>query len=131
MRDGNSVAVGGFGAIGQVVAGALDRGIFGLRLSAISALNRARAEIAVQRFKQSVPVLPIEELWQVADIVVECAPPSLLPVLAEPALRAGRKVIVVSAGALLSMDWLIQLAACSGGQIIVPTGALLGLDAVL
>jgi len=37
---------------------------------------------------------------------------------------------VLSAGALLPRPDLIELAASGGGQIIVPTGALLGLDAV-
>jgi len=45
-------------------------------------------------------------------------------------LQAGKKVIVLSAGALLPRPELIALARERGGQIIVPTGALLGLDAV-
>ena len=45
-------------------------------------------------------------------------------------LRAGKKIMVLSVGALLSQPELIELAAEHGGQIIVPTGALLGLDAV-
>ena len=39
-------------------------------------------------------------------------------------------MIVLSAGALLSHPELITLAETNGGQIIVPTGALIGLDAV-
>ena len=38
--------------------------------------------------------------------------------------------MVLSAGALLPRPQLIDLARARGGQIIVPTGALLGLDAV-
>ena len=37
------VAVAGFGAIGKVVAEALDRGIDGLELAAVSARDTARA----------------------------------------------------------------------------------------
>ena len=44
-------------------------------------------------------------------------------------LEAGKRVMVLSAGALLPRPDLIALAK-DGGQIIVPTGALLGLDAV-
>ena len=40
-------------------------------------------------------------------------------------------LIVLSVGALLSNDYLVQLAADTGGTIIVPTGALIGLDAVI
>ncbi len=45
-------------------------------------------------------------------------------------LTAGRRVMVLSAAALLSRPELIELARTHGGQIIVPSGALLGLDAV-
>jgi aspartate dehydrogenase len=45
-------------------------------------------------------------------------------------LEAGKQVMVLSAGALLPRPELIELAKARGGQIIVPTGALLGLDAV-
>src|SRR5580704_11131587 len=45
-------------------------------------------------------------------------------------LENGKKVMVLSVGALLDHSDLVEVAKRSGGQIIVPTGALLGLDAV-
>ena len=45
-------------------------------------------------------------------------------------LEAGKQVMVLSAGALLPRPDLIELAKKHGGRILVPTGALLGLDAV-
>src|SRR5499425_2660187 len=45
-------------------------------------------------------------------------------------LADGMPVLMLSAGALLPRPELIELANARGGQIIVPTGALLGLDAV-
>ena len=77
-----------------------------------------------------VPVTSIDELEPLADLVIECAPAHLLPQIAEPFLRAGKEVVVLSAGALLDYPHLLDLAATSGGTISVPTGALLGLDAV-
>jgi aspartate dehydrogenase len=65
-----------------------------------------------------------------ADVAVECAPASLLEDICTPMLTAGKRVMVLSAGALLPRPHLIELARRHGGQIIVPTGALLGLDAV-
>src|SRR6185295_1451281 len=50
--------------------------------------------------------------------------------IAQPVLRSGKKLLVLSAGALLPRPELLELAKKHGGQIIVPTGALLGLDAV-
>jgi aspartate dehydrogenase len=62
--------------------------------------------------------------------VIECAPAALMDSIAQPVLRAGKKLLVLSAGALLPRPELLELAKKHGGQIIVPSGALLGLDAV-
>jgi aspartate dehydrogenase len=124
------VAVGGFGAIGQRVAQALDIGIPGLRLTAISARDSAKAKQGMSAFVRPVPVLPLKDLAAVADIVVDAAPAEVLREMAVPALQAGRKLVVISVGALLQATELIELARRHRTQIVVPSGALLGLDAV-
>ncbi len=124
------VALGGFGAIGGVVARRLDQGLPGLRLVAVSARDVARAEAKMADFAQPVPVVALEALAETAEIVIECAPPTVFRQVAEPAIRAGRIFFAVSAGQLLEQDDLIELARASGARIIVPTGGLLGLDAV-
>jgi aspartate dehydrogenase len=125
------VAIGGFGAIGKVVARRLDEGIEGLTLAAVAARDVARAEAAMAGFVRPVPVVPLTALWEHADVVVECAPAAVLRELAEPALGNGRTVMVLSCGALLDNFDLVDLARRNGGRILVPTGALLGLDAVI
>src|SRR5213082_1961657 len=124
------VAIVGFGAIGKVVAEHLDRGIDGLSLAAVSARDTKRAEAAMAGFAHAAPVLPLARLGEFADIVVECAPAALLREIAEPALAAGCTVIVLSCGALVDNFDLVDLARRQGGRILVPTGALLALDAV-
>jgi aspartate dehydrogenase len=124
------VAVAGLGAIGLKLAEALDRGIPGCVLAAVSANDRDKAAKRLAHLARAVPVVALDELEPSADIVVECAPAKLLPAIAEPFLRAGKTVIVLSAGAILSHEHLVGLARQHGGQIVVPTGALLGLDAV-
>lgn len=125
------VAIGGFGAIGKVVARRLDQGIEGLRLTAIAARNIPRAEAAMTDFARKVPVIPLGRLWEEADIVVECAPAAALREIAEPALAHGRTLLVLSCGALLDNFDLADLARRHGGRILVPTGALVELDAVV
>jgi aspartate dehydrogenase len=124
------VAVAGLGAIGLKLVEALDRGIPGCVLAAVSANDRDKAAKRLAHLARAVPVVALDELEPSADIVVECAPAKLLPAIAEPFLRAGKTVIVLSAGAILSHEHLMGLARQLGGQIVVPTGALLGLDAV-
>jgi aspartate dehydrogenase len=125
------IAVGGFGAIGKVVARRLDQGIDGLALAAVSARELTRAKEAMAEFVRPVPVVRLAQLGEHADVVVECAPAALLRELAVPALGHGRIVMVLSCGALLDNFDLVDLARRQGGRILVPTGALLGLDAVI
>jgi aspartate dehydrogenase len=124
------VAIAGLGAIGEKVAEGLDRGIDGLELAAIAVRDRARAEAKLARLRRPVPLVGLGELEPLADAVVECAPASLLPEVAGPFLRAGKMAVVLSCGALLQNEDLIELARRNGGRIVVPSGALLGLDAV-
>jgi len=124
------VAIGGFGAIGQAIAARLDRGEPGLRLVAVSARDHAKAEANMATLDKKVPILRLDQLADQADIVVECAPAVVFREVAEPTLAKGKMFVPLSVGALLIHDDLIELAEQNSGRIIVPTGALLGLDAV-
>jgi aspartate dehydrogenase len=129
-RSKARVAVAGLGAIGASVVRALDRGIAGLTLTAVSAQNVAKHRAWLDQLASTPEVLPIERLVEVADIVVECAPSKLVRSIVAPVVTRGKTAIVLSVGALLDNEDLIGLAKDNGGQIVVPTGALIGLDAV-
>lgn len=126
------VGIAGLGTIGKTLARALDRGqLPGLALTAISVRDAAKAtEWMNETLAHPVDCVDFEALAERSDWVIECAPSKLLRAIAEPALKRGRRLVVLSAGALLDAPDLIELARERGGQIIVPTGALLGLDAV-
>jgi aspartate dehydrogenase len=124
------IAVVGLGAIGTKVVEALDRGIEGLTLSAVSAWNPDKHRAWLAALTNKPAVLPIEALAGAADIVIECAPSKLLRPIVAPFVRSGKTAVVLSVGALLDNGDLIELAKQNGGQIVVPTGALIGLDAV-
>jgi aspartate dehydrogenase len=124
------VAIVGLGAIGRKVAQALDQRIAGLALVAVSAQNPEKHRGWLAGLTKPPAVLPIEALVDVADIVVECAPGKLVRSIVAPFVTSGKIAVVVSVGALLDNEDLIELARRNGGQIVVPTGALIGLDAV-
>ena len=125
-----SIAIGGLGAIGMDVARRLDQGIDGLSLVAVSARDCKMATKRVSNFLKPPPVVSHGSLADLAEIIVECAPADAFPLVAEPAIRAGRILIPLSCGALLSRPDLVELTQETGAKILVPTGALLGLDAV-
>jgi aspartate dehydrogenase len=124
------VAIAGLGPIGKRVAEALDRGIDGLALVAVSAQNPEKHRSWLAGLTKTPGILPIEALSEVADIVIECAPGRLVRSIVAPFVTSGKTAVVLSAGALLDHEDLIELARQNGGQIVVPTGALIGLDAV-
>ncbi len=124
------VGIGGLGAIGLKVAERLDQGIPGLDLVAVSARDRAAAAGRMSGFRKAPPVVALGDLAEVADVVVECAPAAVFDEVAEPAVDAGRIFMPLSCGVLLARPHLEERAAAAGARIIVPTGALVGFDAV-
>lgn len=124
------VGIAGLGAIGQAVALALAKGLPGLGLTAVAARDQDKARVWLAARDIEATVVPLTKFPLYADLIVECAPGAILSEVCTPMLTAGRRVMVLSAAALLSRPELIELARTHGGQIIVPSGALLGLDAV-
>jgi aspartate dehydrogenase len=125
------VAIGGLGAIGRMLARKLGAGIPGLTLACAAAGDRAKAQAFLDAEGIACPIVPLSEFPAHADIAVECAPAAIIEDICRPMLEAGKSVIVLSCGALLPRPELLDLAKARGGRIIVPTGALLGLDAVV
>jgi aspartate dehydrogenase len=124
-----TVAIGGLGAIGLKLARALDRGVEGLRLVVVSSRDQARAEANLRGFNAPPRLVALEQLAE-ADIVVEAAPAAVFEQIAGAAIGAGRVLVPASVGALLPRMHLVERARTTGARIVVPTGALLGLDAV-
>lgn len=125
-----TVAIGGLGAIGLHLAKALDAGVEGLRLTAVAARDQAKAQRSIAGFRTPPAIVPLSELAERADVVVEAAPAAVFEAIAEPAIARGRIFVPSSVGALLPRMHLVERARETGARIVVPTGALLGLDAV-
>ena len=125
------LAVAGLGAIGLEIARRVDAGrIEGMVLSAVAARDHGKAERRMKDFVRPPALLPLAELARSADVVVECAPAAVFLEIARPALERGLIFMPLSVGVLLDNMELVEIARRTGGRIIVPSGALLGLDAV-
>jgi aspartate dehydrogenase len=124
------VGVVGLGAIGRRVCQALDAGLPGLRLAGATARTRDKAAAFLKSLDAPVPFLSLDELVDASDLVVEASTQAHLQEIAPRALGAGRDLVVLSCGALLDRaDW-VALAEANGCRILVPSGAIGGLDAV-
>ena len=124
-----TVGIAGLGAIGLHLARALDAGVEGLSLHAVAARDHAKARGNMAGFRKPPAIVDLAALAE-ADIVVEAAPAAIFEDVATAAIAAGRIFVPSSCGALLPRMHLVEQARATGARIIVPTGALLGLDAV-
>jgi aspartate dehydrogenase len=125
------IAIAGLGTIGRVLARRLTDGIPGLTLTCAAARDEAKARAWLKDQRIDCPLVAVEAFPQYADMAIECAPAAMLERICRPMLEAGKQVMVLSCGALLPRPDLVELAKAHGGRILVPTGALLGLDAVV
>ncbi|MBO6561127.1 MAG: aspartate dehydrogenase [Nisaea sp.] len=125
------VGIGGLGAIGLTLARAVADGTLpDLELGAVSARDAEKARKNLESIGAEAPVVPLENLAEKCDIVVECAPAAVFETVARSAIEAGRIFVPVSIGALLNHMDLVERAKETGARLVLPTGALIGLDAV-
>ena len=117
-----TVGIAGVGALGGIVAKALKDGLPGYVLDSVSDVRTPGL---------GVPNVTFEELADRCDIVVECLPPKEVPTLAKAVLAKNKTLVLISSCALVLYPEINQYVKDSTGRIIVPSGALSGLDGVL
>jgi aspartate dehydrogenase len=127
-RETLKVGLAGLGAVGLGVARRIEAGIPGLMLAAVSVRDQEKARRNLPN--NGVAMMSAEMLAETCDVVVECLPPEMFRTVAQPAIDRGRIFMPLSVGKLLENWDLVEQAKASGARILVPTGALIGLDAV-
>ncbi len=130
LRANLRVGLAGLGAIGMAIARRVEAGIPGLTLGAAAARDNSAAAARLAANGIATRMVAVAALPEHCEVIVECAPAAAFRSIAAPAIEAGRIFIALSAGALLDHMELIERAAQTGARILVPTGALIGLDAV-
>lgn len=131
MSKALKLGIAGLGAIGLAVARAVDAGrVPGMRLAGASVRDQAKARQIMVSFRAPPPLMDLAALAEASDIVVECLPPAQFAAIAGPSIELGRIFMPLSVGMLINHMHLVDRARETGARIIVPTGALLGLDAV-
>jgi aspartate dehydrogenase len=124
------VGLAGLGAVGLEVARRLIAGVPGLTLAAVAVRDAEKARRALPEIGDKVVVRKATELASDCDVVVECLPPALFREVAISAIDKGRLFMPLSVAQLLQNDDLVERAKAKGARILVPTGALIGFDAV-
>lgn len=124
------VGLAGLGAVGLEVARRLIAGVPGLTLTAVAVRDVDKARRALPQLGDTIALRDATALADDCDVVVECLPPALFRAVAISAIDKGRLFMPLSVAQLLENPDLIGRAKASGARILVPTGALIGLDAV-
>jgi aspartate dehydrogenase len=122
------VGIAGVGAIGQLMAAALDRGDVRAELVGLTDIDRALAEKVAGKLTRATPVLSLDELVSRSDLVVEAARQEALTEIVPKVLGAGKDLMVMSVGGLIGREDWFRLAEERGRRIYVPSGAIAGLD---
>jgi aspartate dehydrogenase len=128
-RRATEVGIASLGAIGRVLASRIGD-IPGYHLAAVSARRTDRAREHLSSIGSDADVVDAGEVAERSDLVIECAPAAVFREIAEPVIARGGTLVPLSAGALLANWDLVDRAAETGATIHIPSGAILGLDAV-
>lgn len=125
------VGLAGLGAVGLDVARRLiDGDVPGLMLAAVSVRDADKARAKLPQIGDMIALRTPTALADDCDIVVEALPPALFREVAISAIDKSRLFVPLSVAQLLQNGDLIERAKATGARIIVPTGALIGLDAM-
>jgi aspartate dehydrogenase len=116
--------------VGLEVARRIEAGIPGLTLAAVAVRDKEKAKRNLPQIGDRIPVIAAEELAESCDLVVECLPPALFRAIASSVIERGKLFMPLSVGQLLENWDFVARARETGARILVPTGALIGLDAV-
>ena len=120
----------GLGTIGKQICRAIDTGIRDVSLAGATSRDRSKGEAFLGTLNSAPRFLSVPELIDASDLVIEAATQAALNELAPIVLDAGKDLMVLSCGALLGRDDWIALAERRGCRILVPSGAIAGLDCV-
>ena len=124
------VGIVGFGSIGTEVAKALINGVEDFSLFGIVSRSRQNALKRISDLNQEIKIFDLEELVENCDIIIDCAPKEAFRQIASKCINKKKTLITVSGSGLLDNLDLEALAKKNETQIILATGAILGLDAL-
>lgn len=123
------IGIVGCGAIGSFLALTIERDFKNqAKLVGLSDIDDERSRLLASRLRKKIPILSLEGLIDRADLVIECTSPQAIPELVKRVIRKSKEIMVMSVGGLIGHTDLFALARKKQGRIILPSGAICGLD---
>lgn len=136
-REPLHIGVIGCGSMGAELAGAVGPGgIEGARVTALLDAVEASSKSLADALNPRPRIFTSIETFLAdgdVEIVVECASQAVVREYGAQVLRAGKSFLLMSSGALMDaavFDTLVGESRRHGGRIIIPSGAVGGIDAL-
>jgi aspartate dehydrogenase len=125
------IGIVGCGAIAQAILRAVDDGLVDVQVAGVTSRTEATARAFLATLKHRVPYVDtVDALVADADLLVEAAGGHVVPALADAAFGAGKGLMLISVGALIANPDIIDRARASGVRLLMPSGAIVGLDGI-
>ena len=126
------IGIVGCGAIGSRIAKNVSKDLsHECRLSGLFDINPLKSkELSLELNAKNIIKNSLEELIAACDFVIEAVNSDATRTIVKKALEKKRSVLAMSAGKLLNSKELFSLAEKNKCVIILPSGAISGLDAV-
>ena len=125
-----SIGIVGCGAIGKALVRAVESGKLSVRVAGVTSRTEQSAREFLSSFRQPPSYLPLNELIDAADMMVEAAGGAVVASLAKQVFASKKDLMVISVGALLDHPEVIEQSRRSGCRLYVPSGAIAGLDGI-
>jgi aspartate dehydrogenase len=132
MKPSKKINIGiiGCGNIGKALARYCSKELKG-RVSKVILYDIDREKLArAAEIKNTVPAGRVDDVFRKCSLVVEAAAPFAVRDLLERAVKFGKDVLVMSVGGALGCERLLKKADDAGIKVIMPSGAIAGVDAL-
>jgi aspartate dehydrogenase len=125
-----NIGIVGAGAIGKFLLREL-KSDPGFQIVALDEQDSARGTAVLKELDLPESILtPLDKFPASTDIFIESASQTVAPTVAKFALDRGKIAIIASIGGLDDLIRYLDIAKKTGGKLILPSGALVGLDAL-
>jgi aspartate dehydrogenase len=126
-----TIAIIGCGVIGSSLAADAEKNLKeSVKSIVVWDIDRAKMSYISERCPSASQASSIEDAVKKADLVIEAANPQAAAELLGAALLHRKDIMIMSVGGILGNEHLLTEADMAGVRVIVPSGAIAGIDAI-
>lgn len=131
MSKKNTLAIIGCGVIGSGLAVEAGKSLKDKVAEVLLwDLDHAKMSYVADRCPLAVQAVSLDEAVKKADLIVEAVSPKVAAELFAQAVSLGKDIMIMSVGGIIGNEALLAKAEAAGIKVIVPSGAIAGIDAI-